>query len=267
MSKRMFLRGAILVLVAAGAAHAALDYEGFDYVAESSPVLLAGQAGGSGWSAAWINSAANYNVVTGSLSSPASPFPSIGGRVTATGGAAARGLSQPINLAEDGHALYFSTLMRKNSNVSASNVEVNITPASTSQQATRFGMTSAGAFFLNVASNTAGTVETDVTYLVIGKIVSSVDSPDQAYMAVYGPSDVLPAAEPENWLLTAPISSTYSNGVLQNIRLVVGNGTLGEFDEIRIADTWRAVAVPEPAGLVLLLALAGLTAVSPRRGA
>jgi hypothetical protein len=105
-------------------------------------------------------------------------------------------------------------------------------------------MTSGGEWFLNVSTNKGGVVEPNVTYLAIGKIVSAASTSDEVSMAVYGPSDSLPATEPETWLLTSQINSA---ALLQNIRLVVGGGTQGEFDEIRIGSTYESVTDPDAA--------------------
>ncbi|HPU25454.1 MAG TPA: BNR-4 repeat-containing protein [Phycisphaerae bacterium] len=212
------------------------DYDGFDYAGPS----LHGQAGGTGWGAAWVNSSANYQVVSGSLSLPGGP-PATGARLVATGGTAARALSHFVNLGADGNTLYFSAYLRKSSNVSGSNVEINLTPASTGTQTTRFGMTSDGQFFLNNSANKAGTVEPNTTYFVIGKIVSHAGTNDQVYMTAYGPGSTVPATEPADWLLTDQINSSV---VLQNLRLVVGANTVGEFDEIRTANTYAGVTDP-----------------------
>ncbi|HPU25453.1 MAG TPA: LamG domain-containing protein [Phycisphaerae bacterium] len=227
-----------------GFADGLFEYEGFNY-SGSEPVLLAGQGGGMGWGGAWVNSANDYLVFAESLTTPVSPITPVGGRVVGVGGAqkvATRPLARKVDLSMDGNVLFFSVLMRKNSNVTGSNVEINFTPASTGTQTTRFGMTSTGEWFLNVSTNKAGVVELDVTYLVIGKIASSAGANDQVAMAVYGPDDTLPDAEPEDWLLTSEINS---NVLLENIRLVVGAGTQGEFDEIRIGSTYESVIDPD----------------------
>lgn len=218
------------------------EYEGFDYLVSEDPVLLAGQNGGIGWGDAWINSANNYQVMSGSLSSPVSPFTPIGGRARVSGAVAVRKLSRFVDLSKDGNALYFSALWRKDANVGGSNLEINFTPASSGTQTTRFGMTSGGAFFLNVSSNTGGTVVPNETYFVVGRILSRAGSPDEVAMNAYGPADSLPTAEPETWLLTSQINS---NTVLEHVRLVVGAGTNGEFDDIRIGSTWESVVDPD----------------------
>lgn len=223
------------------------EIEGADYVVGETPIPLAGLNGGTGWGAAWINSSDTYRIVSGSLSSPASAITPVGNRISTIGGAtavAARALGRKVDLSADGNNLYFSVLVRKSENgSSARNLEINLTPASTSTQTARFGMNSAGQFFLHSTSNLGGSITPNETYLMIGRIASNASAADQLYMNVYGSEDdPPPALEPENWLLTYSIGSSVT---LENIRLVAGSGIIGDFDEIRIGSTWESVTDPD----------------------
>lgn len=84
---------------------------------------------------------------------------------------------------------------------------------------------------------TAGT-----PYFILVKIVSRASVPDQCYMNVYGPGDVVPAIEPTSWLLTHSLSSS---AVLTHLRMTIGSSLVkGEIDEIRVGNIYAAAVDP-----------------------
>ncbi len=229
----------------AGSGPGLYAYEGFDY----EGTQLHGQAGGSGWAGPWVDATGTFAHLTDngiSLNSPVFPFDVVGSRISGQGGTAARPMNSVINLAEDGHTLYVSALMRKtatDSPFSSKNLEINLTPSTTTTQVMRMGMTSDHKFFLGTGSNNAGTVEAGVTYFLIGKVVSRAAADDEFYLNFYGPTDTLPTTEPGSWMLSATASR---NDIVNHLRLVIGS-TLnqGEIDEIRVGGDYASVIDPE----------------------
>ena len=94
--------------------------------------------------------------------------------------------------------------MRKTSidATSSDNLEIGLATSATvggTSSTIRIGMTSPDQFFLTDSSVPAGNVTAGTPYFILVKIVSRASVPDQCYMSVYGPGDVVPAIEPTSW--------------------------------------------------------------------
>lgn len=274
MTARKVYRGAICLAMAAGTVHAALlDYEGFNYTG----VAIADQNGGTGWGGAWVNTTGDPRLTDDgvSLDSPAFPFTPVGSRLVrippqdgaAADRAAVRNLSQSFNLAEDGHILYASTLVRRGADGDAtagSDIQFQFR-TSGGTIGFRFGVSATDVFFVGInAVETGGgavPVLPDTTYFLVAKFVSSsAAGGDQAMLKVYGPGDTVPATEPAAWDIVATGSRS---DLVSQLRLNMGyRNSYGEIDEIRIGDDWSSV--PEPATLATM-GMAALVLVRRRK--
>jgi hypothetical protein len=85
-------------------------------------------------------------------------------------------------------------------------------------------------------------VEPGKTYLLVGKIVSGSDAPDQTFVRLFSPRQVVADDEPTSWtFVSRPVLSKAAYDVVQ----IVGNtSTPITVDEIRLGKSWRSVAAP-----------------------
>jgi len=287
MKRRHFGTGivcVVLIIAAAEAPAALLSYEGFDYAG----TVLDGLDGGTGWGGAWLDSDMDFAYLTDddvSLSSSAFPFAPTGDRLRGPalpdpppGGSSegVRALGTTASLADEGTVWYMSALMKKGgtAQTASENVEFSMTSVTTSTtQRIRWGMTSDGTdgdkFFVDIGDSptTPGsrTVLAGVTYFLVARLTTHATDPDALSLWGYGPDDTVPASEPDTALADANVQFA-SNAALGALRLVTGNNNhQPEIDELRIGGTWVDVAVPEPAGLMIGLAGAGLLLARRRR--
>lgn len=242
---------------ASGTQAALIVYEGFDYPGPA----LHGASGGTGWTADWQDSNNDFEKVqAGSLTSPASPVPSLGNRVEGPGGTnpsavADRELPTTLDFSVDGTIFYASFLIKKTTAAGGSqnNVEFNLNNAAAPNiQLLRFGSTTGSQFFLNATTNLGENVTQNETFFVVLKGVSSAASNDQFFANVYDSANSPPVSEPDTWEMTHSQNTSFKMDLL---RLVIGNNAGGAFDEIRIGSTWESVtsAVPEPTSFGMLL--------------
>jgi hypothetical protein len=269
----------ILILADASRMQAALlAHEGFDY-ANSGSALLNGKTGGTGWGGPWQfsgvsatnNGGFNLSQDDQSLNSSAYPFSATGDRVLAAGfgtGAnsaqADRLLATPFDLSVEGNVMYASLLFRKDGSstaTSSDNMEFTFLAnlgAGTPAVPIRVGSTSTERFFVFdggsvPASATFEDLTLGQTYFVVIKIEAHAGTNPNVYSVVtYAPGETVPATEPNVWEGVRNLS--VSNAVLDGVRLWIGTVSSGQFDEIRVGDSWASVAVvPEPTLLCLML--------------
>jgi hypothetical protein len=247
------------------------------------------KAGGSGWGGPWQFSgsavtAGGFNVSQDdtSLSSAAYPFTPVGDRVLAAGPGsgpnnlqADRLLGTPFDLSVEGAVLYLSFLFHKATGpgTSSDNMEINFLSGLTAGTPTvpvRIGSTSAERFFVHDGGSPPAGVQFEAltlgtTYFVVLKLEAHAGTTPNVYSAVtYSPSETVPVAEPTTW--DGAYSGSTSNAVLDGIRLWIGVASSGQYDEIRIGDTWASVTVPEPTSASLAATVvAGMMAASRRR--
>jgi len=259
-STRGALGGWILVGLMVGTTHvqaALIAYEGFDYPADGSSAIH-DRDGGFGWDSAWINLNADFNHLTQdgvSLESPAFPFPTSGGRVAGSGGAARRVLAQPFDLSQD-DTIYVSFLFRKEDTGDGGNrnVELGLSTSGGGTHAIRLGSTSGHRFFLT--STSAGDlgpdVEFGITYFLVLKGVAVADGTDQFFAKIYHPNDPSPTEEPVSWDMVRNVPASQANLTLADLRLAIGTAASGAIDEIRVGRTFASVAIiPEPGSVVI----------------
>jgi hypothetical protein len=285
----LFSASACALLGIAATSRAALfSYEGFDY-ANSGSALLTGKAGGSGWGGPWQfsgaaltnNAGLNTSQDDASLTSAAFPFAPVGDRVVAAGPGsgpnnvqADRLLGAPFDLGVEGNLLYLSFMYQKTTGpaTGSDNMEVTFLSGLTGGTATvpiRVGSTSAERFFVFdggsvPAGATFETLTLGTNYFIVLRLEAHPGTTPNVYSVVtYAPTDTVPVAEPTTW--EGAYSGSASNATLDGIRLWIGAVTTGQFDEIRIGNTWASVtAVPEPSAVLLAVA-AGLGLTRTRR--
>ena len=169
---------------------------------------------------------------------------------------------------------YVSALVKKNSAAGGGNNFATVALGGFAENA-EFEMTlgSGGTFTIGAKNSSSPNNITDLyeageTYFLIGKVTTSPTAlgNDQFALAVYGGTAVDNFADtvgnqPLVWHDTYDANIT---GTASSLNLRAGANSLVEIDEIRLGTTWGSV-VPEPSSaLLLLLSLAGLTAVRTR---
>jgi hypothetical protein len=109
----------------------------------------------------------------------------------------------------------------------------------------RVGSTSAERFFVfDGGSVPAGATFESLTlgtnYFVVLKIEAHAGTTPNVYSVVtYAPSESVPVTEPSTW--EGSYSGSTSNAILDGLRLWIGAVTSGQYDEIRIGNTWQSV--------------------------
>jgi hypothetical protein len=264
---------------------ALLSYEGFNYPNDGSP-LLNGRTGGTGWAGPWTftgvaatnNAGFNVSQDDVSLNTNTYPFTPVGDRVLAAGAGtgansaqADRLLATPFDLSIEGNVMYASLLFRKNTGPAASSDNMEFTFLANALTPTvgvpiRVGSTSAERFFVFdggsvPTSATFRDVTLGQTYFVVLKVEAHAGTTPEVYSAVtYTNGETVPNTEPAVW--PGVRNTSVSNALLDGVRLWIGTVTSGQYDEIRIGNTWESVTgVPEPSSLALLLSV-GLTFAS-----
>lgn len=272
MLKSRWLCGALTAMVCAGTPAVAADllaHEGFDYAGTA----LNEMNGGTGWSGGWLDGDADFAYLSDddtSMTSPAIHFAPVGDRWsgpalpgTPPGGAseAVRALGTTGSLATEGLTWYMSGLFAKNGlgQTASENLEFSFTSTtgSTTQQI-RWGMSSDDKFFVDIGASptTLGSrsAVAGETYFLVAKLVAHATDPDVLSLWVYGEGDTVPLTEPDVSLADTTVSFA-SSADLAALRLIAGNNNdTPELDELRIGLTWSSAVVPEPAGLLLMVA-------------
>jgi hypothetical protein len=285
------LLSALIVLLGQTTASwgALLSFEGFDYPNQGS-ALLNGKTGGTGWGGPWAfsgvsatnNAGFNLSQDDVSLNTSAYPFSPIGDRVLAAGlgsGAnsaqADRLLANPFDLGVEGNVLYASFLFRKDTGPATSSDNMEFTflanlGTGTPAVPIRVGSTSAERFFVFdggsvPASATFENITLGQTYFVILKVEAHAGTTPNVYSVVtYTTGETVPTTEPAVW--EGVRNASVSNAMLDGVRLWIGTVTTGQFDEVRIGNTWQSVAaVPEPTTLALTLSGLCLAFLGRRR--
>jgi hypothetical protein len=248
---------------------ALLAYEGFDYPNDGPQ--LDSRNGGFGWDTPWSEgSITDFDHLTQddtSLDSGAFPFEPTGDRVAGQGGTIIRRFTDNILMTTEGSVLYASLLLRKDADggTAGDNVEFSLGSQATTNLV-RVGSTSDERWFINFNGSVANTdpFNVDENYFVVLKLVSRADPAvaDEAYVAIYGENDIVPTEEPAVWDMAV---TRISGANVEVLRLAMGANAAGGFDEFRIGRNWSAVAVPEPASVVLATGLLAGVAVWRRR--
>lgn len=85
-------------------------------------------------------------------------------------------------------------------------------------------------------------ISSNVTYLLVAKIVASRASYDQVSVRVYDPTEPIGAEEPASWTLISP--AFRSNLVFDWLGVHVNSNNRKMIDEIRVGTTWSSVTGP-----------------------
>jgi len=257
---------AAILALATPAWSAVIAYEYFDY--PTNPTHIIGQSGGYGWSGAWYISnqwGTNEYVgkyVQGWLTNSAYPFPPAGGVVSTDTRDAylSRNLATPLNLAVDTN-YYFSFLMTVFENIQNNHMAFGASELICAgfREGTGTNLT-ARAVCGGGTQGTGGSYSLGTNYFIVGKIEAHNSGNDYIRFNVYKDGDTVPVTEPVSYQVTS--SGKPLNGTISIIHLRHGNtsynGLPTLYDEIRIAESWAEVALPEPVGLGLVVLALGL---------
>jgi sialidase-1 len=238
--------------------------------------------GGMGWSGAWQGTGVATNAYgarlggTGLSYSP-SPVPTESGRMDLIPGhsAAKRLLATPIDLNTNSSAyvaLLMSQALDPGPVLSDKPLDIQLRDANEVSQL-GFGVNSAEQFYIsnlgNSTQSTMAPLKGSSTYLMLLKIVSQDASQagnvDQIFLTTFQSGvDAIPDTDVGlNWTLIG-LTDANSSAILDRIVLMGSSTAIWSFDEVRIGDTFGAVArgvadIPEPATRVLsLMAAAAL---------
>jgi hypothetical protein len=243
--------------------------------------------GGVGWSGSWTGTgvaSADYNARLGGtgLHFVGSPFSAQDGRMDLTPGhgTTERQLGTPINLDANSTryvSLLVSQVLDTGPGFTGKPLDIQLRDAYEAPLAA-FGVNSSGKLYLsnvgNTAQSSAGSLGSSATYLLVLKIVSqgsaNQGSPDLVYLKAFQSGvDSIPASDSGMiWILTSA-GGVNSGTMLDRIALTAGSSATWSFDEVRIGETFGAVAsgvAPEPTSLVLLLIAAVVAGVRMWRG-
>ncbi|MEN6451631.1 MAG: sialidase family protein, partial [Thermoguttaceae bacterium] len=230
--------------------------------------------GGMGWSGSWIGNgvASNtYNSRLGStgLSFAGSSAPTESGRMdlTPSHNTAKRVLATPVNLNTNATtyvSLLVSRALDASSDLSAKSLNIELRSANEAAQAA-FGIGGNQEFYLSqpgqaTVSTAAGAVDRNSTYLLVLKMVSQDSLPgnsDQLYLGVFRSGvDIVPSNDADlTWTLLGE-ADVNSSAIIDRIALTGAATASWSFDELRIGDSFAAVAgvyAPEPTSAALLL--------------
>lgn len=248
---------ALLAVIAATPASAALlAYEGFDYTAGN----LAGGNGGSGWEGAWTAKSGSTQVTSGSLTSAASPFASVGNKIQGVDAGwdfiSRKLAADSIDMDTDA-SLYTSFLLRLDTSQPLG------TPAALNKFDTSPIVAPDIAWVgstghqkkVALASDVSGTnLTAGTTYFVVAKLTGTVDPANDFMRAnYYLPTDTVPATEPDPLDWDVIKNGEDRTGVVREIITgLLHSG--GNMDELRYGETWADVAaIPEPSSISIVL--------------
>ena len=82
-------------------------------------------------------------------------------------------------------------------------------------------------------------LENNQTYLLVGKLVTGAHTPDQLFLRVYRPGEMVELEEPNTWTLTSrPVRS---DKILDQLSLHINSQTPQSLDEFRLGLSWLSV--------------------------
>jgi len=275
----------VVCMLALAPLRAATYYMPFDYSPDSDLRDAAGTAGipwnaessvASGFAGNWGNSISG-GVVSGApasqhtLSSSSTglgtlptawnstgfTFPSNDlGLFPANGGGSSK-LALDANIATNiDQTLYFSALLRSGNTTDF--IRFRLETGSGGSTGLEFGL--GGGNWLGSSSVAA---LADTTYFLVGQIDTFASGADTLRYNVYSGSDALPTSAPTTFSFS---TSGSNSGAIEGFSLFTRTVNGGGLDEIRIGDTYAAVAgVPEPSSAMLAILAAGCLAFCRRR--
>ncbi|HEX3131995.1 MAG TPA: hypothetical protein VHX44_00260 [Planctomycetota bacterium] len=235
-----------------------LSYDCFDYAMAHTVSRRQDAAGGGGWRAPWYrNHPTNelpLDFLPGkNLAMPDDLLPSTGGSLNLVTeitkpdtyrDAFMRLYVEPMDLSRDG-VRYLSLLVQRAATWDGPKhhwFRCMLTSETVPSDRLGFGIMSNGCpHLLNHFGNTNGTVaiQDDKPYLCIFKVVSGRNTPDQAFLKLYAPTDSVDRHEPALWTLVGQPGNY--NGVLGSIHINNGTDRAWTVDELRIGTSWESV--------------------------
>ncbi len=93
-----------------------------------------------------------------------------------------------------------------------------------------------------MAAQTSMPLSSGTTYLLVAKIAASRSKPDQVFLRVYGPEELIESDETGAWSLQSSLFR--SEQVFVWMELHINSKTRQTIDEIRLGTTWASVASP-----------------------
>jgi hypothetical protein len=233
--------------------------------------------GGIGWSGSWTGTGAaanDYRAELGGkgLSFAGSPLSAEDGRMDLTPGhnTAKRELATTINLNANSTS-YVSLLISRALDTgpfSGKPLDIQLRDSNEVSRAA-FGVNPSGQFYIDTLGDnvhTTAALDDSAVYLAVLKIVSQdggAGNSDRLYLKVFKSGvDAIPESDANlAWTLVGATGAN-SSAILDRILLTGGSTATWSFDELRIGDTFGAVAsnahAPEPRSVVLLLSAAPL---------
>jgi autotransporter-associated beta strand protein len=232
--------------------------------------------GGMGWSGAWMGAgtpASDYRAALGGtgLSFAGYPFPTSGARMDLIQGQTAeRLLADPISLALSS-TTYVSLLVTRALDAAPTSspnqsFDVNLRDPNETNVAC-FGVTSSQQFYVGtpagIVTTAPGVQQQNATYLMVLKLVAQnvgqANACDQVYLDVLQSGvDAIPSSDAGlNWTLAA--AGALNSSTIDRIYLSGGANSIWSFSELRVGDTFGAVAggVDTPAPFIWTGAASG----------
>jgi hypothetical protein len=229
-----------------------LAYEPFDYPEVELPSEQTIESG-FGWSAPWY-SPPNRPAVSvgpdGGLHADALRTEPNGGAIDHQGsGQIRRALEKPIRLDRNG-VCFLSYLFHSSGTEGGDKLRLTLcnseaTEASEGWMRLHFGKYKSDYLFGYLAGRRFTTrlpLDKRATYLLVAKIVASVDGPDQTFATVYRSDGPVDAEEPASWSMVSPPIRT--DLVLNEVWVSLGGDVRQQIDEIRLGGTWASVTQP-----------------------
>lgn len=226
-------------------------YDSFDYETFAMPKEPVAPRG-TGFASAWLPSPNERRTEfrkTYGLERAGRSQDDEGAVVAPHTGSMYRLLEKPISLDTDG-VFYFSFLARTDKLPSEGPCDIRLALHNESDSGPQHRLTTTlswakGGAWLSwegAGNKTSLPIETDRTYLVVGKIVASRRQPDQVFIGVFGPCQKV-AKEPADWSVASRPFDCYT--VFDAVHIQTSTSTPIIVDELRFGTTWSAVAPPE----------------------
>jgi hypothetical protein len=238
-----------------------LAYEGFDY--RDRQAFRSGKAsGGFGWTNPWKGFARPMNEgdeplalnVEESLSRPGASKPSIGGCFDFTGFTKYyRRLATPVRMGQDG-VYYLSFLFRRYGPPADADPLNTVAVLLRTEDELRkedprkrlnIGVGKANSlftFFDRASARTPLPLRYGETYLLVAKIVTSRQDPDQVFLRVYGQDEPIDRDEPGSWSVVGRPFKT--DLVFDYLEVHINSKTRQMIDEVRLSTSWLAAVSP-----------------------